>query len=63
LIEQGLEEVKVAAIDQSHIDRGALELLRRVEPGEAASQNYDPVILCYCEGLASRSFAQPGHWR
>ena len=42
LVEQRLEEVEVAAVDQRDRDRRALERARRVEPAEAAADDHHP---------------------
>jgi len=47
LIEEGLKEMEIAAVDQGDFDRGALELLRGVQPGEAAAKDQDFVILLH----------------
>src|SRR5208282_3212609 len=41
LIEQRLKQMVVAAIDQRHVHRRALEAKRGAQPAEAAAQDYD----------------------
>jgi hypothetical protein len=40
LVEQRLEEVVVRAVDDRHVHRGALELLRRLDPREPAADDH-----------------------
>ena len=43
LVQQGLEEVVVAAVDEQHVDVGAVQRLRGSQPGESPSDDDDPM--------------------
>src|SRR5581483_6749556 len=43
LIEERLEEMEVAAVDERDVDRRMSEIARRIEPAEPAAENEDAV--------------------
>jgi hypothetical protein len=45
LVEQRLEEVKVAAIDQRHLDRRPAKAANDLQAGKAAAHDDDPMAL------------------
>ena len=58
LVEQGLEQMMVAAIDQRDLDRRALELAHGPEPGESAADDDDSsLFLSYAENLTETTRA------
>ena len=45
LIEEGLEEMEIAAVDERHVDGGATEGFSGVETAETAAEDYDAMHL------------------
>ena len=64
LVEQGLEEVEIAPIDQSEFDRGAAQVFGGVQAGETAAEHHHLIALprrnalhaahCACKRLDHR---------
>ena len=60
LVEQGLEQVVVASVDQHHLDGGVGQALGGSEASEAASDDYDPGSLGHGVSTGSVSTKHPG---
>jgi hypothetical protein len=52
LVEQGLEQMEVALVDERHLDRRALERPRGAEPPEPAADDDHSVVLGHLTRLA-----------